>query len=190
MPPSYNFREVNWDVFRQKFRARLNATPNPPAINTQDQLIEAADRLTQALQVTIQENVIKSKPRPDTKRWWNSDLKKMKKELNRLRAKSFMFRAVADHPSHEELRAKSNIYGEAIVVTKRQHWTNYLEEMTTSNIWTANKFIKEPIGDGGCPRILTLTTRNAAGAATQISSNEDKAKIFANTFFIRENRIL
>ena len=180
--PSYNFREVDWDIFRQKLRTRLNATPNPRVINTQDQLHEAASQLTQAVQLTIGENVAKSRPRPDAKRWWNSDLKKMKKELNRLRAKSYTFRAIANHPSHEELRSKSNIYGEAIVAAKQQHWVNYLEEMTAADIWTANKFVKEPAGDGGCLRIPTLTTRNAEGGVIQVNSNEDKAKLFANTF--------
>ena len=107
-PPSHNFREVDWDSFKQKLRARLNTTPNPKIINTLGQLTEAINQLTQALQVTIQKNIVKSKPRPDVERWWNSVLKKMKKELNRLRAQSFIFCTVADHPSHEELRSKSN----------------------------------------------------------------------------------
>ena len=57
-----------------------------------------------AIQEMIQENVIKTKPRPDTKRWWNGDLRKVKKDLNRLKSVSFRNRAVADHFSHEELR--------------------------------------------------------------------------------------
>ena len=107
----------------------------------------------------------------------------MKKDLNRLRANSYRFRAVADHPSHEELRTMNTQYREAIVQAKRQHWTNYLEEMTAADIWTANKFIKELAGDGGCPRIPALKTRNEAGDERTVNDNKEKANIFARTFF-------
>ena len=131
----------------------------------------------------IQENVVKTKPRHDAMRWWNRDLGKERKELNRLRASSFRYRALADHPSHEELRIRSNRYGEAIVQAKRQHWTKYLEEMTAADLWPANKFLREPAGDGGCPRIPTLKVRNQANEVILINDNEEKAKIFAKLFF-------
>ena len=188
--PSYNFREVDWDNFRRKLRQKLNTLPNPAAINTSEQLHIVAGQLTLAIQETIQENVTKTKPRPDAKRWWNGDLRRMKKELNRLRTISFRYRAIADHPSHAELRAKSNTYGDAIIQAKRQHWTNYLEEMTATDIWTANKFIKEPAGDGGCPRTPTLKTKDDRGNETSISNNEDKAKLFAKTFFPSHRQLL
>ena len=181
--PSYNFREANWDDFKKKLKAKLDLTQNPRQIISQDQLTAAVDQLTSAIQDTIKESVVKSKPRPDAKRWWNGDLKKMKKELSRLRSALFSFRAITNHPSHEELRIKNNQYGDLIVQAKRQHWINYLEEMTAADIWTANKFIKEPAGDGGCPRIPTLKTRNEQGAEILVNDNEDKATSFAKTFF-------
>ena len=55
--------------------------------------------------------------------------------------------------------------------------------MTATDIWTANKFIKEPIGDGGCPRIPALKIREENGTTTTIDNNEDKAEAFARTFF-------
>lgn len=55
--------------------------------------------------------------------------------------------------------------------------------MTAANIWSANKFIKEPAGDGGCPRIPTLKSRNEAGEEITTNNNEDKAKLLAKTFF-------
>jgi hypothetical protein len=161
----------------------LALAPNPPNINNQEQLTNAVDNLTQALQKTIQDTIPKTNPRPDAKRWWNGDLKKKRKELNRLKADSFRFRVIADHPSHDLLRTKSTEYGDAIIEAKHQHWTNYLEDMSASDIWTANKYIREPIGDGGCPRIPTLKTSNEDGSITTINDNEDKAEAFARTFF-------
>lgn len=181
--PSYNFREVDWDEFQQELLVNLEPAPNPLAITTQEQLTNTVDTLTQAIQKTIHSTVPKTNPRPDAKRWWNGDLKKKRKELNRLRADSFKFRAIADHQSHELLRVKSAIYGDAILEAKRQHWTNYLEDMTAADIWTANKFIREPAGDGGCPRIPTLKIRNDGGAISSVNNNKEKAEAFARTFF-------
>jgi hypothetical protein len=182
-PPSFNFRETDWEEFRTKLKPRLQFSPDKPVINNREELNAAVSDLTQALQETIQEVVKRSKPRPDAKRWWNGELVKMRKELNRLRADSYRFRAIADHPSHSDLKTKSNIYGEAIIQAKRSHWSNYLEEMTTNEIWTANKYIREPVGDGGNPRIPTLKTRNEAGEEVSISSNEGKAETLAKAFF-------
>ena len=181
--PTHNFREADWDKFRRKLTTKLGAIPEDPIIHTPEQLAQAVDHLTLAIQTSIQEEIPITKPRPDSKRWWNGDLKRMRKDLNRLRALSYRFRAIANHPSHEELRLLSNQYGEAIVQAKRQHWSNYLEEMIADDIWTANKFIKEPAGDGGAPRIPTLKIKNQAGATITINNNEDKAKTFARTFF-------
>jgi hypothetical protein len=55
--------------------------------------------------------------------------------------------------------------------------------MTAADMWTANKFIREPVGDGGSPRIPTLKVTNQAGEEVFISSNEEKARTFAKMFF-------
>jgi hypothetical protein len=101
-----------------------------------EQLNTAIGNLTQALQDTTKKIVKCSKPRLDAKRWWNSDLIKKRKELNRLRSDSYNHWATANHPSHRELKKKSNKYGEAIIQAKRGHWANYLEEMTASEMWS------------------------------------------------------
>ena len=105
----------------------------------------------------------------------------MQKELNRLTSDSYNYRAIADHPSHRDLKRKSRIYGKANILEKWMHWTEYLENMVTNDIWTANKYIRDLVGDGGIPRIPTV--RDAAGNETEINDSEDKAKIFAKLFF-------
>src|SRR5271168_1673710 len=180
---SHNFREVDWDDFRKKLTVKLGTAPDPRRVDNQEKLSTAVEALTKALQETIYENVVKMKPRPEAKRWWNGDLRRARKELNRLRSDSFRNRALANHPSHEELRTKSSQYGEQIVQAKRQHWINYLEDMTAADMWTANKFIREPVGDGGSPRIPTLKVRSQEGAEILVNDNEEKARIFARLFF-------
>ena len=180
---SPNFRETDWDEFRKKLAPRLEHSPEKPIITNVEQLNTVVSDLTIALQETIQEVVKRSKPRPDSKRWWNGGLIKARKELYKLRADSYRYRALADHPSHNELRTKSNKYGEDIIQAKRSHWTNYLEEMSATEIWTANRYIKEPVGDGGSPRIPTLKVKNAEGAEISVNNNKEKAKLFATAFF-------
>ncbi len=107
----------------------------------------------------------------------------MKKELNKLRNDSFKHRAVENHPIHLQVKQKSNQYGDKIIQAKRQHWSNFLEEMSTNEIWTANRFLKEPSGDGGSLRIPTLKVKHDDGRETDVNDNMEKANIFARMFF-------
>lgn len=52
-----------------------------------------------------------------------------------------------------------------------------------NDIWTANKYLKSPVGDGGAPRIPKLKVKDDEGIVTEFNENEDKAKIFAKLFF-------
>jgi hypothetical protein len=151
--PRYNFREVDWDGFRKTLTKKLAKNPKPAPLLNGTQLNKAADEIMNALQETVEESVKRSKPRPHSKRWWTSDLKKMRKALNKLRVDSYRKRTLTSDPSHSKLRKASNEYGEAIAATKKQHWASYLEEMTPNDIWTANRYLKEPTGDQrGDPR--------------------------------------
>ena len=107
----------------------------------------------------------------------------MKKKLSRLKNLSFKFCAIANHFSHTALRQDSKTYGEAIIQAKRSHWSNYLEEMSADEIWTTNKYLKDPPGNGGMPRIPSLKSTNALGITSTTNDNEGKASIFAKTFF-------
>jgi hypothetical protein len=120
-PPSYNFRNVEWEDFRKNLASRLEELSEPTPIMTEGQLHERIKELTNALQDTIRTRVATRWTRLDSKRWWNSDLKKLKKELNKLRTESFKLRALTHHPIHAQCRSKSNQYREEIVRAKRQH---------------------------------------------------------------------
>lgn len=51
-PPTHNFREADWDIFKQRLEARTEEIPNLPTIDNLEQLESAADLLTQAIQAT------------------------------------------------------------------------------------------------------------------------------------------
>jgi hypothetical protein len=87
----------------------------------------------------------------------------MKKELCKLSRTSHKFRALPDHHSHQELNVARDNYAEAISKAKTQHWATYLEEATEEQLWTANKYLAEPVGDGGRTRIPTLKVTSEDG---------------------------
>jgi len=70
-----------------------------------------------------------------------------------------------------------------MVRAKRKHWTDYLEGATADDVWTANRYVKNPVGDGGNPRIPTLKLVDPDGRGREINTNDDKAKAFSDAFF-------
>ncbi|PPQ86442.1 hypothetical protein CVT25_008102 [Psilocybe cyanescens] len=54
-------------------------------------------------------------------------------------------------------------------------------------MWTANKYLKNPIGDGGQPRIPTLEVIDPfTDKKSEVAANEEKAQLFASNFFPRK----
>ena len=53
----FNFRETDWELFREKLEPRLRKSPDYPVITSTDQLNMAINDLTQDLQETILEVV-------------------------------------------------------------------------------------------------------------------------------------
>ena len=117
--PSFNFREADWDSFRQALQTKLNTIQNTMVITNKDQL-------TEIIQETIQQNIHKTKLRPDAKGWWNSNLNKMKKALRKLRCNSYKYWTLVNHPSHTKFRRQSNMYGEAKL--DRLSWRHELSQ--------------------------------------------------------------
>ena len=103
--PSHNFKLTDWKDFNLDLLDNLLDIPFPTQITTPAQLQTATTDLTSAIQKTILSTVPINKPCAQSKRWWNSDLKEMKKDLNRLSSRCFRYRAVPTDPIHEELRA-------------------------------------------------------------------------------------
>ena len=69
-----NFRNVDWDEFRRTLEGRLREFGLPTFITNQGQLDEECNRLTTALQSTIQEVVPTTELGPMSRRWWMKEL--------------------------------------------------------------------------------------------------------------------
>ena len=73
--------------------------------------------------------------------------------------------------------------GQAILLAKNTHWTNYLEEASDNNLWNINRYLKAPIGDGGKSYIPTLKAKEEDGSIREVTDNKGKAEAFHKIFF-------
>jgi hypothetical protein len=87
------------------------------------------------------------------------------------------------HASHNELKAARTQYADEIASTKKQHWIDWLEDLEGNDIWTANRYATSEPSDGSKSRIPTLTSKQANGNITEASTNDEKSKMIAESFF-------
>ena len=183
---SINFRAANWEAFNDKLETLLSGWDRSNPILDKGELEDEVQKLTETIQEAIRSSIKSNNPRPNAKRWWNSDLETKRKQLKRLRSEVKKNRAIPDHSSHKNLKTAIVAFSEAMNKAKREHWTEYLENAMEKDIWTANKYISEPAADGGKPRIPTLRVKNDNGIVKEISANEGKAEALAKSFFPRK----
>ena len=66
---------------------------------------------------------------------------------------------------------------------KTQHWQDFLKMAQGPDIWTANRYISNLPGDGGQQRIPTLKVPQANGMTIEVTTNNEKAAAFHQSFF-------
>ena len=71
----------------------------------------------------------------------------------------------------------------AIKMAKKQHWDDFLEGLSGKDIWMAQHYATNPVGDGGKARIPTLKVANSAGHIRSVTTNKEKSSIFSQIFF-------
>ena len=177
-----NYREVDWESFNSYLSTLLSRLPLTP-IETEAQFQEAARGLDLALRETVENCVPKTKPSPHSRRWWTKDLTELKKDVNRLNRIAYQFRAIPDHPSHRASKVARNRLADEIFMAKKDHWRNWLEEMSSDDLWTAHRYINSPQSDGGHTRIPTLNVKTTEGINVTATSNEEKGELLAKTLF-------
>ena len=187
-PPMRSFCDVDWESFCKVLETNLLDILGPDPIGSEEGLNMAVVDLTQAIQDAIGTTIPFTCPSPHCKRWWTHDLDVAKRSKNRLSQLSYRYRALPDHPVHEEHRAMQHAYGEAIHKAKREHWTAFIEDLSYSDIWIANCYMSSDVGDGGKTRIPTLSLGpNTPGGSTRIaSSNKEKSVMLASIMFPRK----
>jgi len=141
-------------------------------------------QLTPVIQKAINTRVPENRPCPLSKGWWIKDLKKTKKIINYIHTESYRNQAVDNHPSHQDLYQAHQKYVTDIAKAKIDHWSDFLENTDAADIWSVNKYLMNPSGDGGQTRIPTLKVKGNDGIPREVNTNKGKANILSEAFFL------
>ena len=74
-------------------------------------------------------------------------------------------------------------YTADIAKAKIEHWSDFLENADATDIWSVNKYLMNPPGDGGQTRIPTLKVKGNDGIPREVNTNKEKANILSEVFF-------
>lgn len=58
-----------------------------------------------------------------------------------------------------------------------------MEEASAKDLWTVNRYLKEPVGDGGKSHIPTLRAKDNNGIVRVATMNKGKAEVLHKVFF-------
>jgi hypothetical protein len=180
--PAFNFRDVKWEEFSDHLKAELQTIDANEPI-TADNFQQTADLLMSKIHNTIQIHVPKSRPSPHSKRWWTKELTDLKSGLATLARNSYQLRDQTHHPAHEQFRKARNHYANMIKKTKKQHWIDWLEDISGDEIWIANRYISTINSAGTNTRIPSLKCNTPQNGSFIAATNDDKSTILANSFF-------
>ena len=124
-------------------------------------------------------------PSLHSKRWWSRELTKLKKQKNKLSNIAYKFWVLPDHPIHERHRAIKSEYSAAITEVKREHWTTFLEGLSYSEVWMANRYISDENTDGSKTHTPTLTQQLSDPTLPPMvaSTNEEKSLMLTKLMF-------
>ena len=181
--PNRNFRATDWKKFNKRLEASLIHAPRPTRIHSPEEFREALDTINHALKTTMEAEVPVTKPYPHTKRWWNHDLSKARKEKNKSARLAYKWRGLPDHHAHADHYEAAKKYAKLIEQSKKSHWETWLLNAADRDLWTANKYATGPHTDRGRTRMPTLTHIHTDGNAQQATTNEDKSDALAKALF-------
>ncbi|KAI0268048.1 hypothetical protein BGY98DRAFT_893960, partial [Russula aff. rugulosa BPL654] len=97
-----NYRNVDWDKFRKTLEEQLQDFGLPRTLKDQGELDTECNRLTAALQTTIQREVPITELGPMSRRWWTKELTDLRREASKIGRKASKFKNDPTNPLHAE----------------------------------------------------------------------------------------
>ncbi|KAJ3792890.1 hypothetical protein GGU11DRAFT_653855, partial [Lentinula aff. detonsa] len=80
----WNWSKTDWGKFKERMRQELEKIPHPRELNNTDEFHDALNNFDDIFNRLREELVPKAKPSPHQQRWWNTQLKEMKQQMNNL----------------------------------------------------------------------------------------------------------
>lgn len=181
--PARNWRETDWEDFREELKVQLATIPNPKELKTADEIDEALDHLEAAVSRTADRVVPQKRPTPYARRWWTKELRKARDKTKKAARRAREHRRSPDHPAHEEHRQTRNDYTNLLKRTKQQHWEDWIENLDSTTMWNAHRYTRSTATDGGKTRIPALKSTDAHGNANETKDNNEKSRLLHRAFF-------
>ncbi|KAF6527575.1 hypothetical protein HZS61_007877 [Fusarium oxysporum f. sp. conglutinans] len=170
--PRLLFKNAPWNAIRERVKEKLSPLPWDGDVQTQ------TDRLMDVVLDAIHDLVPRAKPSPYAKRWWTTDLTKLRRTYTFWRNLARARRRAGQRIDSLEDRAKETgkEYHDAIKRQKKTHWDDFLADGT--NIWQAAKYLK-PGHDANGDKVPPL--KRTDGTMTQ--DKVEQAEELLNVFF-------
>ncbi|KIK37437.1 hypothetical protein CY34DRAFT_92729, partial [Suillus luteus UH-Slu-Lm8-n1] len=148
---------LDWDKFQGSLSHHLRNFPGLRPIMMEAQFQEVAANLNTAIKLAIQEKI-----------------PQMMKKKNKQSHLSYKFRALPDYPIHEEHQIFCNRLMEEICKTRQEHWISFLEDLDQHSVYTANRYVSSPSGDGGRTSIPVLKSKSPDNTLIEATTNNQK----------------
>ncbi|EAQ84331.1 predicted protein [Chaetomium globosum CBS 148.51] len=137
------FKDAPWAEIRNRVAANLEHTPQGGSVQQQ------TDRLMTAVTEAVFGLTHKAKPSPYAKRWWTTDLTRLRQAYTFWRNQARARRRMRQTSPELEQRARNAAkeYHDAIRRQKSSHWNDFLAD--DANIWQATKYLQTGSGTMG-----------------------------------------
>jgi hypothetical protein len=117
-----NFHKVDWDSFHKTLEGKPDKHESPTYINSPTVLNRICDKLTSAIQETIEAEVPTTEICTRSKCWWSKELTLLRKAMEKLGHNAYKARHWLDHPVHIEHTEACKKYNKTIQHAKQHHW--------------------------------------------------------------------
>ncbi|EAQ84299.1 hypothetical protein CHGG_10703 [Chaetomium globosum CBS 148.51] len=137
------FKNAPWAEIRTRVAANLERIPWDGNVQQQ------TDRLMAAVTEAVYGLTPKAKPSPYAKRWWTTDLTRLRQTYTFWRNQARSRRRIGQTAPELEQRARmaAKEYYDAIRRQKSSHWNDFLAD--DANIWQATKYLQTGSGTMG-----------------------------------------
>ena len=154
--------KTDWKALKNKLLEYLSPPPDRNTLTTEEAIDKFANDLTDAISKAIAKTTPRKKPSPFSKRWWNEELTRLRKELNQARNSHRRTGSIVDWT---EWKKKRNEYNQKIRNAKYKAWREFVEAADEKTIWTIKKYMNSKPTQHYIPTINGTATTNEEKAS-------------------------